>query len=225
MDGTISFSVASSISTRRALQEETANQITHGLGAALAVAGTAVLLPATWATGDWLCILGCSIYALSMIAVFAASTLSHSFADTQRRNRWRMVDQACIFLFMAGNFTPFALVHLCHGCWWILLAAVWGYALCGVRARMRCGAQSISARYFVLLGMAPVVCWGEVMKVSQSFGATLMLLGGACYFLGIVFFLNDRKCPYFHAVWHVLVIAGCSCHFLFVLYFVAGVEA
>ena len=108
--------------------EEGLNQFTHGIGLGLSLLGTIHLLSQSFT--DSSVFLGCCVYCVTLVALYAASTLSHSFEDAARKTRFRTVDQVCIFLFMAGIFTPVSLCS-CVGWWnlplvlmWILAAAV-----------------------------------------------------------------------------------------------------
>ena len=66
-------------------------------------------------SGDPYRIAGCGVYSLTLVALYAASTLSHSFENEGRRTFFRMLDQVCIFLLVVGTYTPFGLVHARHG--------------------------------------------------------------------------------------------------------------
>src|ERR1700676_5053173 len=114
------------------MHEETANSITHGIGLALSFAAAVTLVQKAFQTHDAWTLAGCGIYALTMVAVCAASTLSHVFRAPEPRRFFRIVDQACIYLLIAGTYTPFGLTYLRGDWWWLLLAAMWLVALLGV---------------------------------------------------------------------------------------------
>jgi hemolysin III len=157
---------------------------------------------------------------LSLVALYAASTLSHSFEAPERRDFYRMLDQVCIFLLVAGTYTPFGLVHARDGGWWVLLAAMWLCALCGISVRIR-GRRSVPAVFYVVLGWLPLLAMGRAAEVGEWWGMTLVIAGGLAYTCGTWFLANDRRHPYFHAVWHLCTIAGSACHYLFLLQYVA----
>lgn len=201
---------------------ERANQLTHGLGLALSVAGAGVLLTVAWNGGDPLRIAGCMVYALALVATYAASTLSHSFEDLRRRNFYRMLDQMCIFLLVVGTYTPFGLVHLRQGAWWLLLAAMWLCALLGILVRIRRGSESVAVPFFLVMGWMPIIGLWRVHEVAPASGLALVLAGALAYTGGTWFLANDHRRPYFHPVWHVCTIAGSACHYLFLLRYVAA---
>lgn len=200
---------------------ETANQITHAFGLLLSLCGAAFMIFAASSTGDPYRIVGCTIYCLSLIGVYAASTLSHSFDHSPARDLWRMLDQICILLLVVGSYTPFGLVHVRHGGWWILLAVMWAAALVGIVARIRKGPQGIAIPIYVILGWMPVFTLGVAYEVSQVTGLMLILGGGAAYCGGIWFLMNDHRGTYYHAAWHICTITGSALHFLFLLQYCA----
>ena len=88
-----------------------ANAITHGVGAALAVAGTAYLIVVS-TRGSASVVVGCSIFAGTLVLVYVCSTLYHSLVRTRARHVFRVLDHTAIYLLIAGTYTPFALVSL-----------------------------------------------------------------------------------------------------------------
>ncbi len=207
---------------RTAISTETANQWTHGAGFVVGVfAATALMAKVVW-TGDLTTVLGCAVYAASLVALYAASTLSHSFECPDRRRFYRMVDQVCIFLFVVGNFTPFVLVHMRNSLGWALLAVMWTGALTGCYFRIRAREKTISPWFFVPLAWLPVMTMGYVLVASSWFGLSMVLAGGLSYMAGLWFLMNDHKHPYFHAVWHVSTMTGAALHFLFTFWYVAS---
>ena len=214
---------ASSALPRRGIDEETANQLTHGVGFLLSLVGTGVLLLTAYGVGDSWVALGCTVYGVTLVALYAASTLSHSFHRPQLREFFRTLDQVCIFLLIAGNFTPVALVHLRHDWWPCLLIAMWGLAFAGIVFKVffrRLRNVAVSA--YVLLGWLPIIAINEIINKVHGTGFAWILAGGAFYMAGTVFLALDQRVKYFHAVWHLLVIAGSACHYIVVLFFVAG---
>ena len=198
--------------------EELANSITHALGLVLSIAGTAVLLDRAIRYGDALQVVGVSVYGATLVALYAASTLSHSFERPRIRHFFRTVDQVCIFLLIAGTFTPIALTYFRGGWWWALFLTVWGLALCGIFFKLfftRLHNVSISA--YVLLGWLPVVAIKPIVQIVPSAVLWWILAGGILYTIGTLFLLKDDRVPYFHSAWHVFVIAASACHYYAVL--------
>lgn len=211
-------SVTLSQSLAQFKRAELANSITHGLGLILSLIAAPVLLVAA-SRGDLWQFLACVVYASTMVAVYAASTLSHVFHAPRLRQFFRMVDQGCIYLFIAGTFTPIAATYLRSGNWWLLPAAIWTVAIGGFISKIwlvhRIDCASVIVP--VLLGWMPVVGGPALLQVVPSAVIWWMLAGGVCYTAGTLFLMYDERHVYMHSVWHLFVIAGSACHFFAIL--------
>ena len=197
---------------------ERANQLTHGLGLVLSLAGAGEMIRRLILVGEAWQWVGCLLYLASLITLFAASTLSHSFASRERRDFYRMLDQVCIFALCSGSLTPFALRYLSVDWWW-LLAASWCFALVGCLMKIYVAkAETLTVIVYVALGWLPALAAQPLMS-QMPMGAQLLIGGAAAsYMIGLIFLVNDLKHRYFHAVWHVLVIAGTACVYVAMLW-------
>lgn len=202
-------------------EEEIANCVTHGLGVVMSVVGAFVMADALGAGDGWR-ITGCSVFITAMIAVYAMSTLSHVFQSARLRTLFRAIDQGTIYLLIAGTYTPFSLAFL-HGLpWWMLLAAVWVVAAYGFTSKVLFAhrVENVSMWPCLICGALPFLAIPTLMSVLPMACLGWMMTGVACYLLGLVFWLNDRKVRHFHAMWHLLVMAGSAAHFSGILLFV-----
>jgi len=202
-------------------EEELANCITHGLGVVMSVLGAFVVAD-TLGGGDGWRVAGCSIFLTSMVAVYAMSTLSHVFTSPQLRTRFRAIDQGTIYLLIAGTYTPFSLAYLHTTPWWILLGAVWAVAQYGFVSKVLFAhrVEDVSMWPCILCGALPFLAIPTLITMLPLACLWWMMLGVACYLLGLVFWLNDRRVRHFHAVWHLLVLTGSAAHFSGILLFV-----
>jgi hemolysin III len=201
--------------------EELANCLTHAVGFALSIVGTVVLLRRTALYGDMLQIAGVGIYGATLMALYAASTLSHSFERPRIRHFFRTMDQVCIFLLIAGTFTPISLTYLREGWWWALFISMWGLAVVGIFFKIfftRLHSVTVSA--YVLLGWMPAIAIKPIVAVMPGAALLWIVLGGILYTIGTLFLIRDNQVPYFHAIWHVFVIAASACHYVAVMQFV-----
>jgi len=204
--------------------EELANSITHGLGCLLSIVGSCVLLQDAMVCCSPLLITGCAFYAATLVGLYAASTLSHVARDPQWKHRFRMWDQAFIYLLIAGSYTPYGLAYLGTGWWWGISAVMWAVAAVGVVSKL-CLAhrvEVVSVATYFLLAWFPVLSLPRMISIAPSGCIFWVLVGGACYTTGTLFLVFDRKYPFFHAVWHILVVAGSTCHFLGVLLYIVA---
>jgi len=201
--------------------EEFANFVTHGIGFVLSVAGVAVMT-AVLGNGDAWRVAGCSIYLASLMGVYLMSTLSHSFESPRLRSLFRALDQGTIYLLIAATYTPFSMAYLHTVTWFVLLTVVWAIALWGFCSKVFFAhrLESVSMWPCLVLGGIPFISIPSLIGVVSIAALWWMLLGVACYTFGLVFWLNDHRVRHFHAVWHVLVMAGSACHFIGILLFV-----
>jgi hemolysin III len=202
--------------------DEMSNLLTHVLGFLLSLAATFLLMAIVMARSELRTILACGVYCLTLVLLYGASTLSHAFHDLGLRRMFRTLDQACIYLLIAGSMTPFALVFLRQGWWWLFLPAMWAIAFAGVllvlRRRDLTGPVKIT---YGAMGWLPIVAFPELAR-HAPFGLLLWIVaGGAFYSIGTIFLALDRRVRYFHALWHMFVVAGSICHYVGVLVYVA----
>ncbi|MEX0652812.1 MAG: hemolysin III family protein [Phycisphaeraceae bacterium] len=194
-------------------QEEWASTLTHGLGVVLAIAATALMLHGAFERGDAWQVGTLAIFGATLVAVYLASTLYHGL----RHPRWRRVlltcDYACIYLLIAGSYTPFVLVAL-GGAWgWSIFGVVWGLAITGVLLKLRfCDRfPLVSTGIYVAMGWMAVLFSVPVIQAVSVPGLVWIVAGGLAYTLGVGVYLC-RHLPFNHAIWHLFVIAGSGCH-------------
>ena len=198
------------------------NSISHLVGAALALAGSAVLVVLAAQLGDPWKIVSFSIYGAMLVALYVFSTLYHSLRG-RAKDVLRKFDHCSIYLLIAGSYTPFALVSL-RGAWgWSLFGVIWGLALLGIAQEiwLARGARVISMVIYLLMGWLALVAVWPLWLALQPAGFAWLLAGGALYTIGIVFYATDRKLRHGHGVWHLFVMGGSACHFIAVLLHVA----
>jgi hemolysin III len=203
------------------LGEELAHSITHGVGLLAAVAGLVVLVTLAAASRDPWRIAACSIYASTLVLLYAASTLYHALSPTRARHVLQVLDHSAIFLLIAGTYTPFALVLL-RGPWgWTLLTIVWGLALMGVMMKALFGARwpIVSTALYIGMGWMVVLSVKPLVAHVPPGAVAWLLAGGLAYTGGVVFYAWTRL-RYNHAVWHLFVLAGSVCHYIAVILYV-----
>jgi hemolysin III len=204
--------------------DEIANLVTHGGGFLLSL-GAAGWLMSLVSGRSAAIVIACGIYSAALILVYGSSTLSHSFHDIRWRRAFRTLDQACIFLLISGTFTPFAVLYLDHGYWWILLAIMWMAALAGILRVLQ--VRDLSPRdklCFGVLGFLPVTASAEFSRHAPAILLVWIIAGGACYCLGAPFLKFSSRIRYSHAAWHLFVIAGSACHYHAVLLAVTAIR-
>ena len=201
--------------------EEFANFLTHGIGLVLSIVGVVVMAAVLRNVDSWR-LAGCSIYLGSLIGVYLMSTLSHTFEVPKLRSMFRALDQGTIYFLIAGTYTPFSMAYLHAWPWKVLLAVCWAIALWGFVSKVAFShrVESVSMWPCIILGAAPFISVPALLTVVSFSAVWWMLLGCGCYTLGLVFWVNDHRVKHFHAVWHVLVMAGSAVHFAGIMLFV-----
>jgi hemolysin III len=201
--------------------EEIVHAATHGLGLVLSVAGLVILVGAASLRGDAWHVVGCAVFGSTLVLLYAASTLYHGARHLPAKRVLRRLDHAAVLLLIAGTYTPFALVNL-RGAWgWTLLALVWGLAALGVALHLTHPGRGrrVSVPLSLAMGWLAVIALEPLLRTVHPEGLVLLVLGGAAYTVGVVFY-SWRRLPYNHAVWHLFVLAGSGFHFSCVLGYV-----
>lgn len=206
--------------------EEIANSITHGVGVAFSLVALTLLVGAAVLYGDnWALATGI-VFGVSLIVLYAGSTLYHAIPNPRARHVFKIIDHAAIYLLIAGSYTPFALVTMRgNGGWW-MFAVVWTLAAIGIstEAFWTYRPRWLSAVVYLFMGWLAVFMIGPMRASLAPNGLWLLVAGGLCYTLGTVFYVYKRV-PYFHMVWHLWVLAGSACHFFAVLLYVVPFAA
>lgn len=203
---------------------EFVNALTHGAGLALSIVGALVMGGMVLSTGDPWRIAGCGVFVGAMMAVYTASTLSHSGFAARWRSFFRRLDQGTIYLLVVGTYTPFGLAFLRNGAGWFLLVVLWIGAIVGFASKVLFAHRLDSGLIwtYVTLGVLPTITIPWLWNTIPAGTGPWMFLGGAFYLAGTYFLINDHRVKPFHAIWHLLVIAGTACHFLGILSAVAS---
>ncbi|RZI77373.1 MAG: hemolysin III family protein [Variovorax sp.] len=196
------------------------NTATHAAGLLLAVGGAVLLLAKTLPQGDLARIAGAVVFALSMVALYGASTLFHGTRGAARLF-WQRADHCAIYLLIAGTYTPFALVTLHGAGGWALLAAIWSVALFGIWRELRPGtAATPSLRLYIGMGWLGVLAAAPLAARLEGGGLAWLLTGAVLYTVGTVFYRNRRGWAHAHGLWHLFVLGGTASHFVSVAAFV-----
>jgi hemolysin III len=198
------------------------NSISHLVGTALAITGAVVLIVSAALGGDPWRIVSFSIFGAMLVALYGTSTLYHAIRHPRAKSVLRRLDHATIFLLIAGTYTPFTLVTLRGTLGWTLFAAIWLMAAWGIWRVLRAPEGQDPPPWLHLamgwLGAAAIVPLVERLGAHGSFW---LVLGGVLYTAGVLFYLNDRRWPHAHGVWHLFVMGGSAAHVITVLFFVA----
>jgi hemolysin III len=207
---------------RTAILEEIVNSVTGGIGFVLSVAGLTALVLFASLYGDAWHVVSCSIYGGTRVLLYGATTLYHSIPHPKAKQVLKIVDHVSIYLLIAGTYTPFSLVTLRGGWGWTLFGLAWGLCFFGILFKLVFADRYdfISTVLYVAMGWIVLIAVKPVVAALPSEGLAMLLVGGLSYTFGVVFYWFDHRIPYFHAIWHLFVIAGSVLHYFTVMYFV-----
>ena len=205
--------------------EEVMNAVTHGIGTLLAVAGLVLLTVFAYLYGEIWHIVSFSIYGTTLVLLYLASTLYHSFTNERLKYIFKILDHSAIYLLIAGTYTPFTLVPLHGVLGWTVCGLVWGLAVLGIVLKVFFVGRFkvISTLCYLLMGWFIVIAIKPLIATVAPLGIMWLIIGGLFYTLGSVFYLW-HKLPYNHAIWHLFVLAGSISHFIAVFFYVLPIH-
>jgi hemolysin III len=209
------------ISHRRELTiaEEIVNSITHGIGVVLSIAALVILVVMASLYGNTWHIVSFAIFGASLIILYTASTLYHSFTGEKVKNVFARLDHASIFLLIAGTYTPILLTTLRGTLGWVLFGIIWGTAITGIviRSIYLHKFRKLMVAVYLILGWMFVFALKSVMNNMPLVSLWLLLAGGVTYSLGVIFY-SWRNLPFGHGIWHLFVLGGSILHFFAILF-------
>jgi hemolysin III len=145
--------------------------------------------------------------------------LFHSFRDEKEKNLFRFFDYSGIFLLIAGTYTPITLVFM-RGPWgWSIFGVAWGMAIIGIALRILFpkNIELLLAVFYILMGWVFIIAIKPLFALVPSNVLLWLFIGGLSYMSGFIF-LSWKKLPYHHAIWHLFVLGGSTCHFFGLLF-------
>lgn len=207
--------VKQNIRTRaQTLGEEIANAVSHGTGAALAIAGTVLLIIKACFTGEALSVVSVTLYGVSLIVLYTFSTLYHSVTNEIGKKVLRVFDHCSIFFLILGSYIPITLCLIQGALGWTLFGVNVFCAAIGitVNAINLDRWKKFSMLLYIVMGWSIVMSIKPVVLQLAPQGLMLLAGGGIFYTLGIIFYKNKRT-KYMHFVWHLFVLVGSVLHF------------
>ncbi len=205
--------------------EEIVHTLTHGLGAALSLAGLVILVLAARSTGSALALSAATVYGLTLVFCYVSSALYHGVTWPRLKRFFLLLDHVAIYLLIAGTYTPISLLlPVQRG--WIPVAIIWALAVIGIlgkiaayRRGMLVRNHRLSTMLYLGMGWSGLAFGWEVLEQLPSPALAWLVAGGLVYSLGALVFLAHGV-RFHHALWHIMVLAGSACHFWLVLSYV-----
>ncbi|MEO6475177.1 MAG: hemolysin III family protein [Luteolibacter sp.] len=201
-------------------REEVASLLTHAAGVIFSV--VALVMMILLSGGETLKIVSSVVFGTSLILLYSSSTLYHFFTSPRWKAHFQSLDHACIYLLIAGSYTPVTLITLKGASGWWLFGTVWSLAIAGVLIKtFRKGKKDhwISTSLYLAMGWLILFAFGPLVRELPIAGVWWLVAGGFTYSFGIVFYAW-KKLPFNHAIWHLFVLGGSACHVLAVMFYV-----
>ncbi|MEX1057307.1 MAG: hemolysin III family protein [Natronospirillum sp.] len=200
---------------------ERLNSISHLIGALGAFVGMIALIVAAAINADALTVVSVTVYGITLVLLYTASTLYHSFRGSAKAI-FQKFDHYAIYLLIAGTYTPFTLVTL-GGAWgWSIFGVVWGLAVLGIVVELLPFDRKriLPVVIYLLMGWVVVVALAPLVQSLPAAGLVWLTAGGIVYTLGVVFYALGTRIPHGHGIWHVFVLVGSVCHYVTIFVYV-----
>ena len=209
---------------------EPGSAITHFVGMVMAGLAAVPLMAKAGLSGSLAAVNAMMIFMGSMVLLYGASALYHSVVVPERVLRvFRKLDHMMIFVLIAGSYTPVCMIVLGGSSGYTLLAAVWGIAAVGMLIKalwINCP-KWFSSIIYIAMGWVCVFVFGQLFETLTSAAFAWLFAGGVIYTVGGVIYA--LKLPIFnsrhenfgsHEIFHLFVMAGSICHFIFMYLYV-----
>lgn len=209
---------------------EPGSAITHFVGMLMAVLAAMPLLAKAGLSGSKTAVGAMMVFMGSMVLLYAASTVYHSVSVSDRVLKvFRKVDHMMIFVLIAGSYTPVCMIVLGGKEGYMLLASVWGIAAAGMLIKalwINCP-KWFSSVIYIAMGWVCVFVFGQLLQTLSTSAFLWLLAGGVIYTVGGVIYalklpiFNSRHANFgSHEIFHLFVMAGSVCHFIFMYRYV-----
>jgi hemolysin III len=205
--------------------EEMANALSHLAGTLLSLAALVLMVVFSAIRGDALYIISSSVFGIALLLLYLSSTIAHWLPSGNFKDRFFILDQAAIFILIAGTYTPLALIALRGPIGWTVFGLEWGLAVTGIvrllirTSRFEDGVGITDIIIYALMGWLVVLVTGPVLRSVPVMGYLWIVTGGIFYTGGIVFFKFTRF-RYHHLIWHLMVIGGSVSHFIAIFFYI-----
>lgn len=210
---------------------EPGSAITHFIRMMMAIVAAAPLLVKAALDADMTALVAMTVFIGSMVALYGASAVYHSVTVKENILKvFRKLDHMMIFVLIAGSYTPVCLVVLGGRMGYTLLAVVWGIAVVGmvVKACWITCPKWFSSLVYIAMGWVCLAVFGTLWNTLPHSAFLWLLAGGIVYTAGGVIYalklpIFNARHKYFgsHEIFHLFVMGGSICHFVFMYLYVA----
>lgn len=204
------------------LGEELISSISHGIGAALSVAGMVLCIIKAVSTGSSVEIISAVLFGIMMTLLYTMSCIYHALPRNNAKRVFRVFDHCTIFLLIAGTYIPVVLVAIGGTVGRIYLAIIVISSVVGIifNAIDVDKYQKVSLFCYIFMGWIIIFAFKPLASAIDHKGISLLVAGGVVYTLGAILYrIGDNK-RYFHSLWHFFVLGGTILHFFTIYLYV-----
>ena len=197
------------------------NIASHVVGFVLSIIAIIALLERALALGNTLYLISLAIFGFSLSFLYGCSSIYHSTKNELRRAKLRILDHVSIYVLIAGTYTPFSLITLQGTTGWVIFGVSWMMALTGIILKLFFTGRYrlLSTLMYVFMGWLILFAIGPLVDRLPSAGLNWLVAGGFAYTLGAALY-SVKRIRFNHAIFHLFVLLGSSCHFLAVYFYV-----
>ncbi len=198
--------------------EEYINSVTSVIGLIFGLIAVPFLLYFSYYSPSEWYLFSSIVYGITLILMYAVSTYYHASTVEHHKRILRIIDHSCIYLLIAGTYTPYTLGPLRDTTGIPLIITIWSIAAIGVCIKVFSIRihRLTSLALYIIMGWTIVIIFPTVLELLPFSVFFLLFMGGAFYTLGTIFFLWESL-PFSHSVWHLFVLAGSFCHYFSIL--------
>lgn len=203
------------------LGEEISHSITHGVMAALALVALPYVAVRAYLAGGVLQSATTSVFVVSILLMFLASTLYHAMApDTLHKDVFRILDHSMIYVAIAGSYTPLALCVIKGWAGTAIVVLQWAAVIAGIlfKSLSNKALPKASVAVYLVMGWTALLVLPTLLRQGSLGLIVLIFAGGIFYSAGVGFYASRFK--FAHMVWHFFVALGAVSHFLGIVFFI-----
>ncbi|AKL96520.1 channel protein, hemolysin III family [Clostridium aceticum] len=191
------------------LGEELAHSISHGIGILLGITALVLFVLKSKKVDNILYMVSMIIYSTSLIILYTNSMFYHAFPAGKVKNVFERMDHSSVYLLIAGTYTPFCLIAIGDVKGIVICSILWSLAILGAVFKIVWIEKfvKIHVLIYLIMGWTIIFFTGAIFQALTKTGFVLLLAGGLCYSIGVLFFVFNWF-KYHHFIWHLFVLAG-----------------
>lgn len=203
------------------LAEELINSISHGVGALLGIAALVLCIVYAAIKSDAWAVVGVSIYGATLVILYTISTIYHALKINKAKRVFRVLDHCCVFLMIAGTYTPYTLVPLRGPIGWVIFGIVWGLTILGIvfNSIDVDKYKKLSITLNLLVGWVVIIAFKPLLASLGVAGVVFLIIGGVLYSVGAFLYAIGSRVKFMHSIFHFFVVAGSVCHFFSIFFY------